>query len=318
MKNKKFVSFCFLILHYMDADLTCKTVESVLNLVDFCDSQIIIVDNASPNGSGKLLKEKYNEIDYIHMVLSSENVGFSAGNNLGFRYIKDNFLTDFIVVINNDILFPQKNFISKVKELYKEDPFWVAGPDIFQPHKNYHSSPEADKWRTEKEIKLLVKEIEWEKEKLKKNFSICGLKLYLKDCYAKSMIVRLIIKLNRYMQGQKKAYDKRGINVVLQGSCLIFDKRYCEKNEELFLPLTFMYAEEEILTWNCKKNNWEIKYFPEIQVWHENHGSSQLSGMAYRQYCDKKILGMNQVIKAHKAYLKLLDSENQQHKYKPD
>ena len=64
-----------------------------------------------------------------------------------------------------------------------------------------------------------------------------------------------------------------------------------------------MYAEEEILTWNCKKNNWEIKYFPEIQVWHENHGSSQLSGMAYRQYCDKKILDMNQVIKAHKAQL---------------
>lgn len=310
MENKKYVSFCFLILHYMDIDLTCKTIDSVLSLEEFCDSQIVIVDNASPNGSGKILKEKYNENPYIHMILSSENIGFSAGNNLGFRYIKDHFFVEFIVVINNDILFPQKDFISKVKELYSEAPFWVAGPDIIQPHRNYHSSPAADKWRDAQEMRLLIKQSEWEKEKLNKKISLCALKLYIKDCFPNNILVKLIIKLKRNIQGQQKKFDHRGEDVVLQGSCLIFDKRYCEKNENLFLPITFMYAEEEILTWQCKKNNWKIRYFPEICVWHINHGSSQFPDLKYKQYCNKKISDINRVIEAHTIYLEQILEED--------
>ena len=48
------------------------------------------------------LKKKFDQIKQIHVVLSSENIGFSSGNNLGFSYIRDNFLPEFLVVINND------------------------------------------------------------------------------------------------------------------------------------------------------------------------------------------------------------------------
>ncbi len=118
MEEKQYVSFCFLILHYMNIELTYKTVESVLSLDNFNDSKIIIVDNASPNESGKKLEKKYAEMNQIHLILSSQNLGFSAGNNLGFQYIKDNFIPEFVIAINNDILFPQKEFLCKVKELY--------------------------------------------------------------------------------------------------------------------------------------------------------------------------------------------------------
>ena len=306
MDEKRCISFCFLILHYMDAKLTCQTVESILQLENLRDSQIVIVDNASPNGSGEELAEKYRQAKNVHLILSAQNLGFSAGNNLGFSYIKDNFSPEFLVAINNDILFPQKNFIGVVKELYLEAPFWVAGPDIIQPHKNYHSSPAANQWRDEKEMELLIAESEKEKRALNKRISISGLKLYLKDCFPESFWVERIIKLKRLIQGQRKAYDKRSEDVVLQGSCLIFDRRYCEKNEELFLPLTFMYAEEEILTWRCKLNNWKIRYFPEIQVWHVNHGSSQFPGLSYKQYCKKKISDIERVEVAFKIYLELI------------
>lgn len=303
MEEKQYVSFCFLILHYMNIELTYKTVESVLSLDNFNDSKIIIVDNASPNESGKKLEKKYAEMNQIHLILSSQNLGFSAGNNLGFQYIKDNFIPEFVIAINNDILFPQKEFLCKVKELYLEAPFWVAGPDIFQPHKNYHSSPSANKWRDVKDMKLLIGESEREKKALKKMFSLNGFNLYLKDCFPENIMVKCIIRLKRFVQGQKKAYDKRSEGIVLQGSCLIFDKRYCEKNRNLFLSLTFMYAEEEILTWQCKKNNWKIRYFPEIHVWHINHGSSQFPGLSYKQYCEKKISDIEKVETAYRIYM---------------
>ncbi len=309
MDQKRYVSLCFLILHYMDIELTYKTVESVLSLENLNDSQIIIVDNASPNGSGRELKKKFDQIKQIHVVLSSENIGFSSGNNLGFSYIRDNFLPEFLVVINNDILFPQKDFISRVKELYSEAPFWVAGPDIIQPHRNYHSSPAANQWRDEKEMKLLIEQVESEKKILNKKISALGLKLYIKDCFPENFLVKSFIKLKRSIKGQPKSYNKRSEDVVLQGSCLIFDKRYCENNEELFLPLTFMYAEEEILTWRCKNNNWKIRYFPEIHVWHANHGSSQFPGLNYKQYCKKKILDIERLEAAFKVYLKVITSD---------
>ncbi len=311
MKEKRYISFCFLILHYMNIELTFKTVESVLNLYNFNDSQIIIVDNASPNGSGKLLVEKYSKMGQIHIILSPNNIGFSAGNNLGFQHIKQNFITDFIVVINNDILFPQKEFLDKVKELYLEAPFWVAGPDILQPHKNYHSSPAADKWRNAEDMKLLIGQSEKEKRELMKKVSLGGWKLYLKDCFPDNVFIKRIFRLKRFIQGQQKSYAKRSEDVVLQGSCLIFDRRYCEKNDELFLPLTFMYAEEEILTWRCKKNNWKIRYFPEIQVWHINHGSSKFPGLSYKQYCKKKISDIDRLVVAFKIYLKQITVGNE-------
>lgn len=303
MSEKQYVSFCFLILHYMNIELTYKTVESVLSLDNFNDSQIIIVDNASPNGSGKELEKKYAGMNQIHLILASQNLGFSAGNNLGFQYIKDYFIPEFVIAINNDILFPQKEFLCKVKELYLEAPFWVAGPDIFQPHKNYHSSPIANKPRDEKEMELLIGELEKEKKALMKMLSLTGVKLYLKDGFPENALVKYIIRLKRFVQGQKKAYNKRSEDIVLQGSCLIFDKRYCEINETLFLPLTFMYVEEDILAWRCKKNNWKIRYFPEILVWHINHGSSQFFDLSYKQYCKKKILDIDKAETAYRIYM---------------
>lgn len=310
MEKRQRVSFCFLILHYIDIELTCKTVDSILGLQNFDNSQIVIVDNASPNESGKLLKNKYKEIKQIHIILSNENIGFSAGNNLGFQYIKNNFMTEFVIATNCDVLFLQKDFINKVKELYLEDPFWVAGPDIFVPNRNYHSSPLSDRLIDSKTIDNLLGKWEWERRKFQKKISLYGIVLYIKDCYAKNIIVKNIFKIKWFIQGKKKKYDKRSDKVVLQGSCLIFDKRYCEENEELFRPLTFMYAEEDILAYQCMSHNWKIRYFPEIQVYHLCEGSSQLYKLNYQQYCKKRLLKLDRLQESYRILNQLvMDSE---------
>ena len=55
------VKVCFIILHYINIELTKLTIDSILKLDEIDDTQIIVVDNASPNKSSIDLKRIYNE-----------------------------------------------------------------------------------------------------------------------------------------------------------------------------------------------------------------------------------------------------------------
>ena len=59
------------------------------------DFEIIVVDNASPQGNVDTLKE---EFPAIRIVKSSENLGFSRANNLGFRQSRG----DYVLFLNPD------------------------------------------------------------------------------------------------------------------------------------------------------------------------------------------------------------------------
>ena len=50
---------CFVILHYNGIEDTEKCIQSIRQLAGQEDIRIVIVDNASPNGTGKLLAHRY-------------------------------------------------------------------------------------------------------------------------------------------------------------------------------------------------------------------------------------------------------------------
>ncbi len=57
---------CFVILHYMVLEETVKCIESIeAQGVDSFSVKIIVVDNASPNGTGKMLQEKYKNSNLV-------------------------------------------------------------------------------------------------------------------------------------------------------------------------------------------------------------------------------------------------------------
>ena len=67
------IDVCFIILHYMDQNLTERTVASISGLNDIHNSKIVIVDNASPNESGKKLKQLYEKNNSIEVIRSDIN-----------------------------------------------------------------------------------------------------------------------------------------------------------------------------------------------------------------------------------------------------
>ena len=74
----------FVILHYMAIDVTMKSVEYITENIDTNQYHIVIVDNASGNGSGEELKAFYLDRGDVTVLINEENLGFAKGNNVGF------------------------------------------------------------------------------------------------------------------------------------------------------------------------------------------------------------------------------------------
>lgn len=84
-----------LIVSFNTRELTLRCVESVLRHGAAFDPEIVVVDNASSDGSAEALRERFPGID---VVAHGKNVGFAAGNNIGFRRCTGRF----ILLLNPD------------------------------------------------------------------------------------------------------------------------------------------------------------------------------------------------------------------------
>ena len=284
------VEVVFIILHYGDPNLTDRAIKSVLGLDGVLNSRIVVVENG-PNNSGDFeLKLRYSEIDIVDVIVSDVNLGFSKGNNLGFEYAKEEFDADFFVIMNNDILFPDKRFIKRIFSAYTDRPFFVAGPDVFVPQWKYHSSPLKRGIPQITDIDNEIKKNEYIiKECTKKNSFDIRKKYWKEIVLSNNCFYKLGISVKRIILGerQKGWSDKNESLVVLQGSCLIFDKRFIGSNDKVFSPETFLYAEEYLLSRKCQKEGWNMEYFPEITVYHTCQGSLKKYSPHYSAYCEK-------------------------------
>lgn len=86
---------------------------------------IIVVDNASNDGSAAFIK---NEFPEILLIESQENLGFGKGNNLAFKYALDNG-GDYVFLLNQDTWLVDTNVIEELIRIHKENPqFGILSP----------------------------------------------------------------------------------------------------------------------------------------------------------------------------------------------
>lgn len=131
----------FVILHYRAIDTTRSCVKSIRALAG--DKHIVIVDNASPDGTGKQLAEEFAASPDVTVLLHDKNDGFARGNNVGVRWVCAHLDADFTVVLNNDVEIPQHDFIPQIARIYAQHPFDLLGPDIVSVFSGIHQSPKT-------------------------------------------------------------------------------------------------------------------------------------------------------------------------------
>ena len=106
-----------IIINWQNWPDTQECLESVLKL-NYPNYQIILIDNGSKDGSVVKAEEFitwHQDSPAIELVKLPQNLGFAGGNNVGIKKALDRG-SKYILLLNNDTLFPQKNFLKKMVE----------------------------------------------------------------------------------------------------------------------------------------------------------------------------------------------------------
>lgn len=80
--------------------MVTKQCLDTLRSIQYRSFQVIVVDNASSDGSADILRNEYPEVVVIS---AGSNLGFAGGNNLGFRYAFQ-YKFSYILMLNNDTI----------------------------------------------------------------------------------------------------------------------------------------------------------------------------------------------------------------------
>ena len=102
------------VLNYRSYDDTVTCVNQLLSFET--KFHIIIVDNCSPDDSGKKLLDLYHNTPYVDVILSKDNRGYSAGNNIGFKYALEHYHSPIMGILNPDVLIPKQDVILSMAE----------------------------------------------------------------------------------------------------------------------------------------------------------------------------------------------------------
>lgn len=97
-------------------DTTGKCLAALAADPDFNTWEVIVVDNASDAATQQKLAEARLRYPDVNFVINSQNVGFSAGNNIGIKLAKG----DIIILLNSDA-FPSPGMLARLVEHFARD-----------------------------------------------------------------------------------------------------------------------------------------------------------------------------------------------------
>jgi GT2 family glycosyltransferase len=98
-----------IIVSFNTKEIITKCLNAIFESEKFTDNfEIIIIDNASKDGSVTYLKEKFPHIKIISL---EKNIGFAAANNIGVK----NSTGEYVLFLNPDVIV-EKNTIQKALE----------------------------------------------------------------------------------------------------------------------------------------------------------------------------------------------------------
>ena len=113
-----------IVLAFNNLELTRACLESIEAQSNWPNLEVIVVDNASSDGTREFLREWERGGDGRKAILNDDNLGFAAGNNVGLAAASGNYL----ILLNNDT-YVTKNWIrTLVNHLARNPGIGIIGP----------------------------------------------------------------------------------------------------------------------------------------------------------------------------------------------
>lgn len=128
-------SVSVLIVNYKSGPYAVECIHSLLKQ-KYGPLQIIVVDNASGDGSVNLLRSTFGNV--ITLIESPDNLGFGQANNLAASHANG----DYLLLVNPDASLLDQEFISTLISFVEQQPdIGIAGPEIHEPGKQKYVLP---------------------------------------------------------------------------------------------------------------------------------------------------------------------------------
>jgi hypothetical protein len=121
-----------IILCHNGVELTLACLDSLRRLPRG-QADVLLVDNASTDGTAATLRARYPEVTLIE---TGANLGFAAGNNVGLRYALERGY-EWALLLNNDTEVAP-DLLDQLLAICADPTIGVAGPTIY-----YHDRPDV-------------------------------------------------------------------------------------------------------------------------------------------------------------------------------
>lgn len=113
-----------IVLCYNKLDFTKACLESLERHTAYPNWELIIVDNASADGTGTYVTEYATTRPWVHAIVNTENRGFAGGNNVGLNAATG----DYLVILNNDTYVTAGWLGDLIRPLRKDQGLGLVGP----------------------------------------------------------------------------------------------------------------------------------------------------------------------------------------------
>ncbi len=230
----------FNVKHYLEQCLV-----SVMNALKGIDSEIIVVDNNSSDGSQQMLAEKYPRITSI---LNKENLGFSKANNQALEISKG----EYVLLLNPDTLVEETAFRKSI--LFMDSHPEAGGLGVKMINGKGAYLPESKRGFPTPSTAF---------------FRFSG----LAQLFSRSSL------FNKYHLGNLDPDETHQIE-VLAGAYMFLRKKVLDTIgflDESF----FMYGEDIDLSYRITKAAYKNFYYPEIRIIHYKGESTKKSSINY-------------------------------------
>ena len=239
------IDLSIIIVNYNVEYFLEQCLNSVMLAAKNVNSEVIVVDNNSSDGSIEMLKAKFPKVQVIQ---NSENVGFSKANNQGIKIGKGKY----ILLLNPDTVIDEQTLTKITDRMNADDQIgglgvrMVDGKGVFLPEsKRGLPTP------------------------LVAFYKIFGL----------SSIFKKSKRFGRYHLSYLDEFEENEID-ILSGAFMCMRKSVLDKIgllDEAF----FMYGEDIDLSYRIQKAGYKNIYFPQTTIIHYKGESTKKSSVNY-------------------------------------
>jgi hypothetical protein len=223
-----------ILVNYNTREMTLRALDAVRQDLAEIASEIIVVDNASTDGSVEAIQAA---APWAKVIASPKNVGFGAGNNLAMSQARGNYF----LLINTDA-FAKPGAAKAMLQYLAENPrVAVVGPKLL----NQDGTRQQSCFRFPTPLRSWMENL-WISSAMKRHPSIDDYRFWNHD-------------------------NPRMVDFVI-GACLLVRREVYEQIggfDEHF----FMYAEESDWMYRMHKAGWQIGFTPTAVVTHLGGGS---------------------------------------------